>query len=229
MDFEYALPFITFEGPDGSGKTSQAKRFADWSKAQGFPTLLTFEPGGGDAVSRILRGLLLQEKGFIQATEGFLAGSAMLTSHRAEFLGFCMERAQHVEHTILPALEDGKLVWCDRYLGSTSAYQLTARGACNLEEYNSISEYSIGGLYPDFELYLVVSIETARKRNAGTMKGDLFEKLPVVFHELVWQGYEDYFARQDPSRYARIDAEVSPDEVFEQILPVVKQLLVGLI
>lgn len=202
--------FVTFEGIEGCGKTTQAARVKAALEKLGKTVVLTREPGG-TAIGSHIRELLLDP-----ATKGL--------APLAELLLYEADRAQHVAETIRPALEAGKVVLCDRFSDASTAYQGAARGLAHatVEELNRIAT---GGLEPHLTLLLdvpaKVSVERARERavNAGG-RPDRFEREDFPFHEAVRNGYLEIAARC-PHRFVRIDANRAADDVEKDVLAAV--------
>ncbi|HQE93881.1 MAG TPA: dTMP kinase [Anaerolineae bacterium] len=193
---------ITLEGPDGSGKTTQARWLAEWLTAQGYPLLATREPGGtriGEAIRDVLHDCAHVEM-----------------APQAEILLYSASRAQHVAEVIRPALSAGKIVLCDRYFDSTYAYQGYGRGL-PLATLRLITEFAVQGLIPDLTLYLDVSPEVGLQRRAHS--GEALNRLDreaLAFHERVRAGYLE-LAVAEPSRWRIIDAERPPEEVQQTL------------
>lgn len=186
--------FITFEGGEGSGKSTQARRLAARIDA-----VLTFEPGGTDIGARV-RELLLDP-----ATRGL--------ADRAEALLMVADRAQHVAEVIGPALDDGRHVVCDRFSGSTLAYQGYGRGL-DVGELATVSAWAAAGREPDLVVLLDVPTELARTRLAEVP--DRFERAGDAFHERVVHGFRS-LAAADPDRWVVVDGSGPVDEV-EQLV-----------
>jgi dTMP kinase len=167
--------FVTFEGIEGCGKTTQARLLYRYLESQGTPCLLTKEPGG-TARARALRRILLAP----EATE---------LSRAAELFLYLADRAQHVEEVIRPALREGRVVLCDRYSDATFAYQGGGRGH-RLTLLAEMDRLATGGLYPDLTFLLDVPVEVglgrARKRKGGQ---DRIESESLRFHEKVRKAY----------------------------------------
>lgn len=202
--------FLTFEGIEGCGKTTQAARLKAALEKTGKTVVLTREPGGTTIGTKI-RELLLDP-----TTKGL--------APLAELLLYEADRAQHVAETIRPALEAGKVVICDRFADASTAYQGAARGLAHatVEELNAIAT---GGLEPHLTLLLdvppKVSVERARERavKAGG-RPDRFEREDFPFHEAVRDGYLEIAARR-PDRFVRVDAERAAELVERDILEIV--------
>lgn len=206
--------FLTFEGIEGCGKTTQAARLKAALEKRGRTVVLTREPGGTTIGSKI-RELLLDP-----TTKGLSA--------LAELLLYEADRAQHVAETIRPALEAGKVVLCDRFSDASTAYQGAARGLAHATV-ESLNAIATGGLEPHLTLLLdvppKVSVERARERamKSGS-RPDRFEREDFPFHEAVRTGYLEIAARR-PDRFVRVDANRSADEVERDILEIVTSRL----
>jgi dTMP kinase len=201
--------FITFEGSEGSGKTSQIPPLAEALRQQGYAVLTTREPGGTPIVEQI-RSVILDLKN----TE---------MHPRTEILLFQAARAQHVEQVIRPHLQQGGIVLCDRYADSTLAYQGYGRQT-NLAELREIVDYATGGLVPDLTLLFDMDVvEGLRRRSKG---GDVnrLDALDISFYQRVRQGYLA-LAAAEPQRWALIDASRSIPEVQQQVCQVVVERL----
>ena len=198
--------FITLEGVDGCGKTSMAGRLAVYLRQTGLSVLLTREPGGSALGAELRRAVL--------------HGNEILDP-RTETLLFAADRAQHMASLILPALERGEVVICDRFTDSTLAYQGGGRGldAAELEQINSFASF---GLRPDITLYLRAPLKVAFSRREG--QADRLEREEQAFFERVAAFY-DGLALADPARIVTVDASPGPDEVWEQIVSALKRCL----
>ncbi len=198
------MAFITLEGIEGSGKSTQARLLA---RALGPDVLLTREPGG-TTLGRGVRHLLLDH-----------AHAGMAPA--AEVLLFFADRAQHVAELVRPALGAGRTVVCDRYVDSSLAYQGYGRGL-RLDLIRAVAELATGGLQPELTLLLDLSVETGLQRVAARGGLDRLDAERRDFHERVRAGYET-LAAGEPRRYARVDAEGDPHEVALRVLRVVEQ------
>ncbi len=201
--------FITFEGPEGSGKTRQAAALADFLRQQGYEVLLTREPGGtqiGDQIRAILSDL-----------------KNVAMRPRTETLLFQASRAQLVEEVIRPRLEKGDLVLSDRYADSTLAYQ--GYGHCfNLDELRALIRFATGGLSPDLTLLLDIDVETGLRRKVSGGEWNRLDAYDLEFHRRVRSGFLE-LARQEPQRWVLIDAGQPPDAVQAAVREVVMQRL----
>lgn len=183
--------FITLEGPEGSGKTSQTAQLADFLSQLGHEILTVREPGGSD-IGEQIRGVIMAMK-----------NTAM--NPRTEILLFLASRAQFVEEIVRPALNAGKWVLCDRYADSTLAYQGYGHQV-DLDVLRQLLKFATGGLTPDLTLLLDIETQVglARKRKAGG-EWNRLDAYPPEFHQRVRQGYLE-LAQQEPQRWVVIDA-----------------------
>jgi dTMP kinase len=184
--------FITLEGPEGSGKSSQIDLLAEFLGRRGFSVITTREPGGtaiGDQIRQVLHDV---------------ANTAM--SSTAELLLYSASRAQLVSELIRPALAAGQVVLCDRYADSTLAYQGYGRHL-NLTDLRTITQFATGGLKPDLTLLLDIDVERglARRRDGGEEMNRLDLEL-VSFHQRVRDGYH-CLAQEEPERWVIVDAD----------------------
>jgi dTMP kinase len=206
--------FITFEGLDGSGKSTQLKRLAAWMQKRGMKPVLTRQPGGTATGDRI-RALLLDSR------SGSLAPLAEMAMMFAD-------RAQAIAEVIEPALAAGKIVLCDRFTDSTEAYQGGGR-ELGSEPVLEMHRVICGGLQPDLTILLVpsleASLERARRRNdrVASQSGkdeNRFESEQDAFYRRVWQKYRE-IARRDAHRVVCVEGDLTIDEVHEQIVEAV--------
>lgn len=207
--------FITFEGPEGSGKSTQIKRLAKELEAQGITVLCTREPGG-TATGEAIRNILQHDA----------AGEAL--GERAELLLFTASRAQLMDTIILPALERGEWVLCDRFIDSTMAYQGFARGM-DIGTLDLINAFAIDGRKPDLTLLLDLDIERGFDRlkerySDGKGSADRFECEARDFHLRVRDGYHQLVARE-PERFRIVDADHPVDVVASSIWNTIKGAL----
>ena len=196
--------FVTFEGIEGVGKTTQLRLAAEWLKSRGASVLATAEPGGTPLGQKI-REILLNR-------------NAWAINAEAELLLFAAARAQHVRETIMPALEEGRWVLCDRFSDATLAYQGFGRGI-DTAFLRCLNAFSARSLTPDltllFDLPVAVGLARARERAAGLhpeAAEDRFEQEALVFHERIRKGYLS-LAAEEPGRYRIFDAARECDAI----------------
>ena len=196
--------FITFEGSEGCGKSTQIRRFVDHLKDCGLEVLTTREPGG-TVVGEKIRHLLQFDQEAADMTP------------ESELLLFAASRAQLVRSEIAPALERGTWVVADRFLDSTTVYQGIARGL-DLASVKAINAFAVGETRPDLTILLDLDVEVGHSRAVAASAGkeDRMEAQPMAFFHSVRQGYLD-LAKEEPGRIAVIDASVSIDEVTAAI------------
>lgn len=196
--------FITIEGPDGAGKSSLVKRLVTAIQSETTQSLVvTREPGGSDIAEEI-RELLLNPK-------------HTNMDARTEALLLAAGRRQHVVEKIRPALEEGQIVLCDRFVDSSIAYQGQARGI-GIDAVKAINEFAIEGLRPEVTLFLDVEAEVGLNRiksKESNRKQDRLELEEITFHEEVRKGYHELI-KQEPDRFIVVDASQSEDEVFSE-------------
>lgn len=190
--------FITLEGPDGSGKTTQAHLLVEWLEERDYPVVLTREPGGTDIGDQI-RAVLHDPE-----------NAAM--DPRTEILLYSADRAQHVAQVIRPALTEGKIVISDRYADSTIAYQGYGR-QLDLEMLRTLTLFATGGLTPDLTIYFdILPEEGLQRRLQNKEEWNRLDGETLAFHRRVRAGYLEMI-RQDPARWTTIDAARSVDTV----------------
>jgi dTMP kinase len=207
-------PFITFEGPEGSGKSTQIRLLYEALRAQGQLVVHTREPGG-TPIGEQIRNVLHDTQ-----------NTAMLPS--TEILLYSAARAQHVGQLILPALQRGEIVISDRYAESTLAYQGYGRGL-DLAALEMITQFATGGLRPDLVIYLDIDVVVGLQRKlsdqqAGRGEWNRMDQLDVVFHQRVRAGYLA-MARADPLRWLVLDATQSIETIQNIIHSQVEALL----
>lgn len=199
--------FISFEGPEGSGKSTQIKRLIEWLASQGYETLLTREPGGTPAGEKI-RDLLQHD----EAGEGMSAAS--------ETLLFEASRAELVDKVIRPALARGIVVISDRFADSTTAYQGYGRGF-DPSRLIELHEFALEGTWPDLTILLDIDADAGLSRITERKGGpDRMERESLAFHTRVVAGYRR-MAMQWPDRIVSIDASQSPDTVAQVVCDIV--------
>ncbi len=198
--------FITFEGGEGCGKSTQSKLLYERLAEAGIPTVLTHEPGGthlGDKIRQVLKH-----------------DNDTQISPLVELLLFNAARAQLLEEVIRPALAAGKVVVCDRYADSTIAYQSYGRGLA-LKSVEQANEAATGGLKPD----LTILLDTEAERGLSYKdREDRFERQDIAFHNRVRQGYLELY-HKDPQRWLIIDAATDKKQVADIVWQKVSQLL----
>jgi dTMP kinase len=204
--------FITFEGGEGSGKSTQIKTLAERLNAQRLHTLVTREPGGSPG-AEIIRHLVL-------------SGMGKLLGADAETLLFAAARDDHVRSVILPALTQGTWVLCDRFSDSTRVYQGRV-GHVAPEVLNAMERVTIGDLKPDLTIILDIAVEIGMQRAAtrrGTDVPDRFEAEDVQFHQQLREAYQQ-IAAAEPERCVLIDAAANAATVAENIWAAVRERL----
>ncbi len=213
--------FITLEGLDGSGKTTQIRRLAAWMQKRGLDPVVTRQPGGTPTGDRI-RALLLD------------SGSTPLAPMTEMALMFA-DRAQAIAEVIEPALSGGRIVLCDRFTDSTEAYQGGGR-QLGSEAVLNLHRLICGNLQPDVTLLLLPSLQAslarARRRNERTtaesgQDENRFEQEQGEFFRRVWEKYRE-IARREPDRVILIEGNLGADEVHEQIVEAISERLVAL-
>lgn len=201
--------FISLEGPDGSGKSTQIAYIKEYFEEKGRPCVFTREPGG-TPIGEKLRQIILDKEN-------------REMSDMTEALLYAASRAQHVEELIKPALEEGKVVICDRFIDSSIAYQGFGRemGDC----VRAINEYAVGGCMPDVTFLMELSPEEGKSRIAkGREAEDRLELEKLEFHNRVFEGYKQ-IADVYPERFVRIDASKAKEEIRDDIFAHLDRIL----
>ena len=193
--------FITFEGADGCGKTTQMKLLAEYLEKQGIPYLLTREPGGKGLGEKVREILLNYDREVSDRCESFL---------------FLADRAQNIDIIVTPAVEEGKIVLCDRHIDSTVAYQGYGRGL-DINRINMLNDIATNGKKPDLTFVFDIDVETSMKR-VGQEK-DRMESAGREFHNRERNGYLE-LAKQEPQRIKVIDATKSIDEIHKEVIKI---------
>ena len=197
--------FITLEGADGCGKTTQSRLLQEYLEQQGYEVVWTREPGSIGLGQRI-RELLLYYDGEV--------------APRCEAFLFLADRSQNIEHVVKPAVAEGKIVICDRHTDSTIAYQGYGRGE-NIEELTYLNNLATAGMKPDLTIVFDVSTEVAQLR-VGDEK-DRMEAAGIEFHKKVRFGYLE-LAKTEPERIKVVNADNSIEQVFEDTKRIVNNM-----
>ncbi len=198
--------FITFEGADGSGKTTQLNNIKTFLEEKGYEVVITREPGALD-IGQKIRNILLHHDGIVP--------------DKCEMFLFLADRANHIETFIKPAIEQGKIVLCDRHTDSTIAYQGYGRGQ-DINLLKELNKIAVNGINPDLTLLFDVSTETAQTR-VGSEK-DRMESAGIEFHKKVRNGYLE-LQKENPNRIKLINANNSIETVFEDTKNIIIKLL----
>ena len=201
--------FITLEGGEGAGKSTQAQALAEALKARGIDCLVTREPGGSPGAEAI-RAMVLE-------------GGDERWAPRSEALLFAAARADHLERTILPALEEGQWVICDRFADSSLAYQGGA-GGLGIPEVRAINAFATGGVAPDRTFVLALVDGGKRARARDDMGSDRIGGRPEAYHQKVDLAFRE-IAAEEPDRIRLIDASGSPEDVTRRLIEALGDLL----
>lgn len=200
--------FITFEGTEGAGKTTQISRIQTFLETEGYEVITTREPGG-TPLSEKIRGLLLQDD----------------MSQMTELLLMFAARAEHIAKVILPAINAGKWVLCDRFTESSYAYQGYARGL-PLSQIEALEKLVQGDLRPDCTFWFDIPVREGMKRVDNRGGRDRFEAENIAFFEKVAFGFSE-LAKARPSQFHRLDALQPADTVTHDILQYLNRLIKG--
>ena len=197
--------FVTIEGCDGVGKTYQTKMLRAYCEEQGIDSIVfTREPGGSDIAEQI-RKIILD------------ANNSKMDDMCEAFL-YAASRIQHLHDVVKPALEQGKVVFCDRFVHSSYVYQGIGRGL-GLDKIVKLNELAVGEYMPEFTIFLDLSPEDAFLRKGGADKTDRMEAVDFTFHTKVYQGYKALIA-EHPERFEVIDASGSKEQTQERLLEI---------
>lgn len=198
--------FITLEGTDGAGKSTQLENISNYFKEKNIPFILTREPGGTEIGEKI-REILLDK-------------SNMEMTPITEMYLYAASRAQNIREVILPTLKDGKFVICDRFLDSSIAYQGFGRELGNMVL--EVNKYAVMNTMPDLTIFLDLSVEDGLKR-VSKGEEDRLELEDINFHHRVYKGY-DSLAKTDNERIVRLDARKSIVEIKNEIYKVLDKI-----
>ncbi|HLS53398.1 MAG TPA: dTMP kinase [Tissierellaceae bacterium] len=203
--------FIALEGPDGSGKSTILELIGDYLEKKGIEYIKTREPGG-TPIGEEIRDIILDEKNVNMGAE-------------TEALLYAASRSQHIHEKIIPALKEGKLVLCDRFVLSSLAYQGIGRGL-GIERVKSINDFALRGIYPDLILFFHIDPEVSLKRKTEKLGGDRLEQEGNDFHKKVYDGYMKLIDLY-PDKIKVIDASQSVEEVLSQSIGEIEKLLIS--
>ena len=199
--------FITFEGCDGCGKSTQLRLLSKYLTDNGIAHIFTREPGGGK-ISEAIRDILLN-------------GKNMEMTDECEALLYSASRVQHLSDRVEPALDEGKLVICDRYVDSSFAYQAYARGL-GLDFIRKINAFALEKYLPDVTIFIDLTPEAAFKRKHGADENDRLEKAGMEFHKRVYEGYKAV-AAAEPNRVMCVDGTQTPQEIFADVVKILQE------
>lgn len=198
--------FITFEGCEGAGKSTQMRLLSEYMKKRGVPHVVTREPGGGE-ISEAIRKIILNGK-FTSMTD------------ECEALLYAAARVQHLQDTVRPALERGETVLCDRYIHSSYAYQGYGRGL-DMRFLRGINSYAAEHFMPDLTLFLDIPPVRAFERKHGADENDRIEQAGEAFHNKVYEGYRRLL-REEGARMAAVDCSGNKFQTHEKIVALLK-------
>ena len=198
--------FISFEGIDGCGKTTQIELLKKYLDEKKYETIVTLEPGGCE-IGKNLREILLFHKGYV--------------SDIAEMFLYLADRAQHIQEIVLKNINEGRIVLCDRCIDSTVAYQGYGRRG-NIEQINLLNKIATNGIEPDLTIVFDVDIETAQKRIGNTK--DRMEKEGIEFHKRVREGYLE-LAKKYPKRIKVINSNQEIEKVFSDLKSIIDEII----
>ena len=198
--------FITFEGADGCGKSTQLDLLAKYLKSKGYEILITREPGAKGLGEKVREILLNYDGEVCDRCESFL---------------FLADRAQHIDMIINPAIEKGVIVLCDRHTDSSVAYQGYGRGL-DIERIKMLNNLAVNGRFPDITLIFDIDIKTSMAR-VGSQK-DRMESAGMEFFNRVRNGYLE-IAKQEPERVKVLDAQKSVEDIHKDVVKLIEELL----
>lgn len=198
--------FITLEGADGCGKTTQLNLLKEYLTSRGYEIVVTREPGG-KGLGEKLREILLNYDGEV--------------SDRCEAFLYLADRAQNIDTIIKPAINSGKIVLCDRHTDSSVAYQGYGREQ-NIDNINKLNELAVNGVHPDLTIVFDIDTETSMER-VGAEK-DRLESAGIEFHKRVRNGYLE-IAKKNPQRIKVVDASQTIEDVQRDVIKIVEEVL----
>lgn len=198
--------FVTFEGCEGSGKSTQLRLLSERLDKEGIPYIMTREPGGS-AISEQIRKIILD-------------GNNMAMCDECEALLYAAARIQHLKDTVIPALDKGKLVICDRFVDSSLAYQGAARGL-GTEYIAAINSLALEKYSPDLTVFLNIPPDKAFSRKHGADENDRMEKQGLEFHKKVYEGYISLFEKYP--RICPVECSGTKYETHENIVALLKE------
>ncbi len=200
--------FITFEGCDGVGKTYQINLLKKYCAQNNLTNIVFTREPGGSSIAEQIRNIILDAKNseMDDMCEAFLYASA---------------RIQHLKDIVRPALNNGKIVFCDRFVHSSYAYQGVARGL-GYEKIVALNQLAVGDCMPEFTVFLDLSPEQAFARKGGADATDRMEAVDISFHNKVYQGYKRVIA-EDPQKFVVIDASGTAEQTHQKIIDALKQ------
>lgn len=201
--------FFTMEGPDGSGKSTQIQLLRDYLSEKGYDIIVCREPGG-TKISEAIRQVILNK----EFTE---------MGNMTEMLLYAAARAQLMEEVIRPALNEDKIVICDRFVESSAVYQGIARGM-GIDLVYEVNQYAIGDTLPDLTIMIDIDAETGISRKKKQAELDRMEREAIDFHEKVVSGYRE-IADKYPERILHIDGNRSIDNIHAQITAAVDKII----
>lgn len=200
---------IVFEGPDGSGKTTILKKVNEKLTDEGYKLTLVREPGGTD-ISEKIREIIIDNDNINMAA-------------KTESLLFAASRAQLVEEKLRPALANGEIILCDRFVLSSLLYQGVGRGL-GIDEVKAINDFAIGNVKPDLTIFFNIDYKTALVRKRANFSADRLENEDFDFHKIIFDAYLDIADRYKDD-IKQVDATRSIEEVSTDVLKLIKDLL----
>lgn len=199
--------FITFEGCEGSGKSTQIRLLSEALREKNIPHTVTREPGGGE-ISEEIRRIILN-------------GRYKEMSDECEALLYAAARVQHLKDTVEPALARGELVICDRYIFSSFAYQGYGRGL-SLDYLENINEYAVRNYMPDVTLFLDIPPKNAFERKHGADENDRIEQAGAQFHQRVYEGYKQLLKRY-PRNFVEVDCLGNKFQTSQNVVRILQE------